>query len=168
MNTLDILKYGHLTVVATLEGVPDSEWETPNVCGWWSVKNIIAHLASFEHMLSDVTKYLQESGPTPTLDSFMNDPGRFNEIEVARRQDMSPGDTWAEYERMTAQSKERIARLPVELQRENGILAWYGSEYDLEDFIVYTFYGHKREHMSQINVFKDKLAQAGRKYMARQ
>lgn len=160
MNTLDILKYGHLTVVSTIEGVPDSEWETPNVCGWWSVKNVIAHLASFENMLSDVTTYLQESGPTPTLDLFLSSPQGFNDTEVDRRQGMSPAEVWAEYEQMTAQTKEQIAQLPMEFHRKNGILTWYGPEYDLEDFIIYTFYGHKREHMSQINVFKDKLAQA--------
>ena len=160
MNTLDILKYGHLTVVSTIEGVPDSEWETPNVCGWWSVKNVIAHLASFENMLSDVTTYLQESGPTPTLELFLSSPQGFNDTEVDRRQAKSPAEVWAEYEQMTAQTKELIAQLPMEFHRKNGILTWYGPEYDLEDFIIYTFYGHKREHMSQINVFKDKLAQA--------
>jgi hypothetical protein len=160
MNTLDILKYGHLTVVSTIEGVPDSEWDTPDVCGWWSVKNIIAHLASFEHMLSDITKYLQESGPTPTLDLFLNTHQDFNDTEVGRRQEMSASEVWNEYEQMTAQTKEQIAQLPMEFQRKNGVLAWYGPDYDLEDFIVYTFYGHKREHMAQINVFKDKLGQA--------
>ena len=32
------------------------------------------------------------------------------------------------------------------------------SEYSLEDFIVYTFYGHKREHSAQIAAFRDRLA----------
>ena len=30
-----------------------------------------------------------------------------------------------------------------------------------DDFIVYSFYGHKREHMAQVNVFKDTLKQRG-------
>ena len=42
-------------------------------------------------------------------------------------------------------------------RREPGTLPWYGPEYDLEDFIAYTFYGHKREHMAQVNVFLDTL-----------
>jgi hypothetical protein len=30
-------------------------------------------------------------------------------------------------------------------------------EYSLDDYIVYSSYGHKREHGAQINVFKDTL-----------
>ncbi len=38
-----------------------------------------------------------------------------------------------------------------------GTLPWYGMEYALDDFIVYTFYGHKREHSAQIAAFGDLL-----------
>ena len=50
-----------------------------------------------------------------------------------------------------------IVRIPVETRHTNGVLPWYGAEYDLEDFIAYMYYGHKREHSAQIAVFKDKL-----------
>jgi hypothetical protein len=36
-----------------------------------------------------------------------------------------------------------------------GLLAWYGAEYDLEDVVAYSQYGHKREHGAQVNVYKD-------------
>ena len=52
------------------------------------------------------------------------------------------------------------ARIPPDTWRQNGTLPWYGAEYSLDDFIVYTFYGHKREHTAQINVFKDTLKEA--------
>jgi hypothetical protein len=29
MNAVDILKYGHLTVLQTLDGFPESAWDTP-------------------------------------------------------------------------------------------------------------------------------------------
>ncbi len=47
MNAVDILKYGHLTVIQTIDGFPESAWDTPGACGTWSVKDIIAHLASY-------------------------------------------------------------------------------------------------------------------------
>jgi hypothetical protein len=53
MNAVDILKYGQLTVLRTLDGLPESAWETPGACGVWSVKEIIAHLASYEQVLVD-------------------------------------------------------------------------------------------------------------------
>ena len=33
-------------------------------------------------------------------------------------------------------------------------LAWYGDAYDLDDFIAYMYYGHKREHAAQIKLFR--------------
>ena len=32
-------------------------------------------------------------------------------------------------------------------------------DYSLDDFLVYSYYGHKGEHGAQINVFKDVLKQ---------
>lgn len=159
MDSGDILKYGHLTVAGSAENVPYTEWETPNVCGVWSVKDIISHLASFEHMLIDVTTQILEEAPTPTLERFISSAQGFNDDEVARRQGMTPAEVWAEYESACIEARARVAQIPLEKKRQKGILPWYGPEYDLEDFLVYSFYGHKREHTSQINVFRDNLAQ---------
>ena len=56
---------------------------------------------------------------------------------------------------MACQSMRRASAYPRTRRREAGTLLWYGAEYDLEDYIAYTFYGHKREHMAQVNVFLD-------------
>ena len=64
----------------------------------------------------------------------------------------------AEYEVAYARAVTLMVRIPVEGRRLNGVLPWYGPEYSLEDFIVYTFYGHKREHSAQIEAFRDRLA----------
>ena len=46
MNAVDILKYGQQTVLHTLEEFPEAAVDTPGACGVWSVKDILAHLAS--------------------------------------------------------------------------------------------------------------------------
>jgi uncharacterized damage-inducible protein DinB len=109
MHAVDVLKYGNLTLLKALDGIPGDQWETEGVCGWWSVKNIIAHLASFEHILDEVLATFQGGGPTPYMQAWAK--GNFND----------------------------------------------GEEYDLEDFIAYQYYGHKREHSAQINIFKDRF-----------
>ncbi len=157
MNAEDVLKYGHLTVVGTIQSLPEGEWETPDVCGWWSSKEIIAHLASFEHLLEEILGHIVSGHPTPTVDRFFASHQGFNEVEVARRQGMTPEEVWVEYEGTHVQTLALIAQIPVERRRQPGILPAYGSEYDLEDFIAYTFYGHKREHSAQIAVFVDQL-----------
>lgn len=157
MNASDILKYGHGTVLQTIEGLPESAWETPGACGVWSVKDIIAHLASYEHVLVDVLATFVGGGPTPYLNKF-TDPGvNFNDSEVAARQGKSVKEVLGEYNDTHAQVMSLVSRIPVETLRQAGTIPWYGMEYALDDYIVYAFYGHKREHSAQIAVFRDHL-----------
>ena len=160
MNATDTLKYGHLTVLKSIEGLPEADWHAPGVCGVWSVKDIVAHLASFEYLLIDVLKTLLADGPFPTLEKYGADPGGFNDAEVEARRDKTVAEVLAEYNETQAQTMQLLAQIPVELRQQNGALPWYGQEYDLDDFIVYTFYGHKREHCAQIAVFRDQLERA--------
>jgi hypothetical protein len=62
-----------------------------------------------------------------------------------------------EYLSAQAKTAELIETVPLDLRCKTGALTWYGAEYDLEDFLVYTYYGHKREHGAEINHFKSKL-----------
>ena len=158
MNANDVLKYGHLTVLHTLEEVDEQHWTAPNVCGWWSTKDIIAHLASFEHALVEILSgLLGDGGPTPYLELMVEDPRRFNDVHVGTRQQLTPAEALAEYVEAQTRTMALAGQIPAEMFRQTGALPWYGAEYDLDDFICYTFYGHKREHTAQINVFKDTL-----------
>jgi uncharacterized damage-inducible protein DinB len=158
MNAHDILMYGNRTVLMTVKDVPEEEWETSGVCGIWSVKEIIAHLASFEHILVDVFNTFQGAKPGPYLRSWGESGQRFNDAQVGMRQGLSWLEVLNEYEKIQAQTMEMIKQFQPEQLQEVGAIPWYGSEYSLDDLIVYAFYGHKREHCSQINEFKDKLA----------
>jgi hypothetical protein len=156
MNALDIMKYGHQTVIKTLENLPSSAWETKGVVGVWSVKDIMAHLASYELMLVEVLQsLLDEASPTPTLE-LMRD-SNFNDEQVALRHNRTASEILSEYEGYQANTMALARKIPLTTFRQNGILPWYGAEYDLEDFIVYTFYGHKREHSAQIALYKKRL-----------
>ena len=160
MNASDILKYGNLTMLGTLEGVPQSEWEIAGVCGWWSVKQIVAHLASYEVLLVDVLNNVcGGNAPTPTLAAFLQANESFNDDQVAQRAHQNSAQTLAEYNTAHAEVMKLLASIPVETLRQPGALPWYGMEYSLDDFFVYQYYGHKREHMAQVNVFRDKLQQ---------
>jgi len=157
MNALDVLKYGHQTALNTLKAFPEAEWNRPGACGVWSVKDIIAHLASYEHMLVEVLGGFLEDGPTPTLEKMGAGLEQFNADEVSARRDRSMAEVLAELNDVHTQTTTLAARIPADTYRQNGTLPWYGSEYDLDDFIVYTFYGHKREHSAQIAAFSDSL-----------
>ena len=164
MHADDILKYGHLLVLDTAQLIPESEWNTADVCGWWSTRQIIAHLASYEGLLVDILSQLLGAGdPTPALDKmFELGPLGFNDYEVPARDDKTLPELLDEYTGAYEKTSAMIAKIPVETRRQLGALPWYGEEYDLEDFLVYTYYAHKREHCAQIGAFKDLLAREGK------
>jgi uncharacterized protein (TIGR03083 family) len=157
MNALDVLKYGHRTLLASVEGLPDADWEAPGAAGEASVKDLFAHLASMEHVLVEVLNSLLDGGPTPYLDAMREQGDQFNDDQIARRRGMPPPEVLAEYDAAHARALALAAQIPAETFRRAGALPWYGAEYDLEDFIVYTYYGHKREHSAQIGALRDRL-----------
>jgi hypothetical protein len=158
MNILDILEFGHRTLRTTLDGVAMQHWETPGVCGYWSIKEIAAHLASYEQWHVDVVHNLLDDGAaTPILDLMLSSHNEFNAVEVPRRSVKTAEEVLADYENFHDQLMELVRELPKDTFTANGTLPWYGEQYCLDDFLVYTNYGHKREHSAQVNVFKDTL-----------
>lgn len=157
MNALDILKYGHQTVLQTLDGFPDEAWENSGACGIWSVKDIIAHLTSYEKVLVDVLSTFVDDGPTPYLKKYTDPKANFNDSEVALRKEKNVQEVLYEYNDVHRQAMALAAQIRPETYRQAGTLPWYGAEYALDDFIVYAFYGHKREHSAQIAAFLDRL-----------
>jgi hypothetical protein len=158
MHAVDVLKYGNLTLLSTINGLTAAQCEVDGVCGWWSVKNIIAHLASHELVLVDVLAMLSGSdGPTPTLDRYLAEGMAFNDTQVDQRKGLTYAQTLDEYHHVHAQVMALIARLPEATLHRTGALAWYGAEYDPEDYLAYGYYGHKREHSAQIAVYRDTL-----------
>lgn len=158
MNPSDILKYGHLTVLSTVERFPRTELYTSGACGYWSVKDLVGHLGSFELVLVEILTSLVTPGPTPLADQLMSDGRAFNAEQVDRlRKDLSFEHVLQEYIAAYDQVESLVPQIPPETWRSTGVLPFYGEEYDLEDFIVYTYYGHKREHSGQIAVFHDRF-----------
>ena len=157
MNASDILKYGQGTVLQAIEGLSETGWETPGACGVWSIKDIIAHLTSYEHVILDVLSSFVSSEPTPYLSKYTEPGGGFNDAEVDARKGKTVKEVLGEFDDTHAQVMALAARIPVETFRQAGTLPWYGMEYALDDFIVYTQYGHKREHSAQIAAFRDHL-----------
>lgn len=158
MHMHDIILYGHLEIMKATEKLPLDKWELPNACGVWSVKNIIAHLAAYELMLVDVlSSLLDENAITPTLSNMFTLRDAWNDDEVEKRKHLNATDTFKEYTDNHEKVVQLLEDIPAERATKAGALSWYGDSYDLDDFLVYTFYGHKREHAAQIHAFRDVL-----------
>lgn len=157
MNAEDVLKYGHLTVMEAIEGLTEEQVSVGGVCGYWSVRDILAHLASHEHVLVDVLASFLGETSTPTFERYLAQGFAFNDAEVEKRKSMSYADVVREYRAAHDELMGCIRQIPAAKRQELGTLPWYGMEYDLEDLIAYSNYGHKREHTAQINVYTDSL-----------
>ena len=158
MNASDVLKYGHLTLLGSLDGLPEEQWETPGACGVWSGQDIVAHLAAYELVLVDNLTQVAGGGPTPCLDRFRALGPRFNDLEVEARRNSACTEVLAELNGAHDRTLALVATIPAETIRQPGTLPWYGAEYALDDLIAYMIYGHKREHSAQIAAFRDRLA----------
>ena len=157
MNAVDILKYGQLTVLRAIDGFPETAWETTGACGTWSVKDILAHLASYEQVLVDILTSFTGDSPTPVLNTFIELGGHFNDSEVDRGKKKTLSAVLTEFKDLHTQVMALIVTLPSEKLRQSGTLPWYGMDYALDDVLVYMYYGHKREHSAQIVAFRDLL-----------
>lgn len=157
MNTIDALEYGDkmlASAVNTLVEFSAENWYRAGVCGQWSVKDIIAHLSSFESLLTDVLVSIEEDGAiTPALAQYIADPHHFNHVQVSNRQDKSLGELLAEYEQAHALNVNWLPHVSEEKLYQPGLVPWFGAEQSPADFVIYAAYDHKREHVDQIMTF---------------
>jgi hypothetical protein len=157
MNARDVLTYGHFTLLGSIDGLTPEDAAAPGACGVWSIKQLIAHLGTYEAVFADVLAADLGATATPRLDRFLELGEDFNDITVAERDAMTFDQSLAEYTSCYEDAMASLARIAPERLRELGTLPWYGLEYALDDLIVYQQYGHKREHAGQIGVFRGNM-----------
>ncbi len=159
MHIVDIFENGHNTLMNTLDRLTVEDTAIPNVCGEWSIKDILIHLTSFERILGDLLLALQgKAKDTERLHAFIYDAD-FNDVVVRDNRYKTYNMVLAEYIQAHQRVSDILVQFPDELRLMSGLIAWYGAEYDLDDFIAYTYYGHKVEHCAQIATYKDSIAQ---------
>ena len=158
MNVLDILKYGDRTLLRSVGGLTDAECRVGGVCGYWSVRDIMAHMLSYELFLSEVLSDFLDGGQKPVMSEMAELGDKFNDVFVSRYQDKTMAQVVQEYQQAHEHVMRLASQVPAEIYPKNGTIPWYGVEYCLDDFIVYSNYAHKREHSAQVMVYRDKLA----------
>jgi uncharacterized damage-inducible protein DinB len=153
MKASDMLEQSHLLVFQTLEDLPETAWDIPGVSGDWSVKDIIAHLASYEQVLIDALNTFSGAKPTASLQAFINDPTSFDTAQVEARKYHTAQQVEDEYQELQIQSSSLLAGIPSEISQQPGTIPWSGTGQSLADFIQ-TLYEHTRKHCAQITDFR--------------
>jgi hypothetical protein len=159
MNTSDVLKYGHLQFLNYVNSIPVEILDKPGACGIWSTKDIVAHILSFELLLSEILNQIKvndiASNSTPFLKKYTDQTYNFNDIEVTQNKVKDFKELLDEYTKLAEENTEIAKKLSKEKLSTPGTLPWYGAEYSIDDYIIYAVYGHKREHGAQIDKFLD-------------
>ena len=152
MNISEALQNVNLLVIRALDGLAEKEWDIPGVCGDWSIKDIVAHLASYEHLIVDVLTTFQGGELTPTVERWTNSRATFNAEEVEARKYATAQQVMDEYQGMQVEATSLIMQIPPEKVQQTGTMPWYGNQHSLADFIQYMI-EHIREHVAQISAF---------------
>jgi hypothetical protein len=113
MHSHDVLKYGHRTFISALDDFPSGAVNRPGACGMWSVKDIVAHLASYELLLVDVLNAQLGETATPSLNQLFAQGEQFNDSQVEVRQSYSFEQVLGEYNAAYAQVMALAARIPA-------------------------------------------------------
>jgi hypothetical protein len=153
MDAVQILESSHARVLETLDDLSEPLWDVPGVCGEWSVKDIVAHLASYERVVIDVLKTFQGDEPTPYLLRYFADNDEFNKAQVEARKYLTAQQVMNEYQEAEVQSASLLAQIPADVVQRVGTLPWYDPEHCLKDFIG-VLYQHTCEHCDQIVQFR--------------
>ncbi|QBD78721.1 DinB family protein [Ktedonosporobacter rubrisoli] len=155
MSTTDILEKSHTLALQSIEGLPEAEWDVPGVCGDWSVKDILAHLATYEKLLVEVFKTFSGAPPGAYIARCRADQQAFNAAEVEARKYLTAQQVENEYNEGQIQSTALLAKIPAEMLQKTGTLSWYDPNSCLADFLQ-MIYQHTSEHCSQIALFRER------------
>lgn len=153
MNTVQMLENSHVKVIEAVDDLAEAAWDKPGACGEWSVKDVIAHLASYERVIIDVLKTFSGDEPTPYVLRFFDDNNEFNNSQVESRKYNTAQQVLNEYNEAQVLSASLLAQIPAAKVQQVGTIPWYNQECCLADFINVA-YTHTVEHCDQIIRFR--------------
>lgn len=157
MNATEVLDSCHLKMIQALDDLPDEEWDVPGVCGNWSVKDIVAHLASYEYLLIDTLNTALGNEATSRLTHFVEHRDRFNAEEVAKRRYDTAQHVLDEYNDAQVESISLLERIPSETLQKVGIVPALGEQRSPND-LVNIVSKHTNEHRAHIEAFRNREA----------
>jgi hypothetical protein len=147
VNPHDVLRYGQAEIDRRIARLRPADWEAVAL-GVWTTKDLVGHLGAFEVRFAEVLMLF--AGETPGTNLRASPPATFNDDQAAIRRGWAVDAVLAELRDAHRQVMALVERIPAEAWREVGTIPWYGPEYALDDLVVYTMYGHKREHAPQL------------------
>jgi hypothetical protein len=153
MNPVDVLRYGQGTIDGLVGRLRTDDWQAVAL-GVWTTKDLVGHLGAFEVRFADILAVVLGEPPESSL--LQDDNTTFNDDQAAVRKDWPVADVLDEYRGAYERVMALAGRVPATRWTTVGTIPWYGPEYALDDLLVYSMYGHKREHAPQLEAVLDR------------
>ncbi|MEJ2748865.1 MAG: DinB family protein [Anaerolineae bacterium] len=155
-----VLKAARKEFLALANLIPKAEWTTRPVCGIWTLKDLIGHLADWEKVGIDGLRQLV-AGQTPEFDELITNFDTWNNAHAAARNDQPWAEVWADFEEtretllaLVDQMGERDWERPFTAPWDSSINGY---------FWVNVWAGHDHEHATDVrNALGDWQLAAGR------
>jgi uncharacterized damage-inducible protein DinB len=157
MDAVQMLENSHVKVIESVDDLSEPLWDVPGVCGEWSVKDTIAHLAAYERVLIDVLKTFQGDEPTPYILQCFANFDDFNGMQVETRKYSTAQQVINDYNEAQIQTTSLLEQMPADAVQRVGTMPWYNPNRCLADLIG-TLYEHTCAHCRQIIQFRQSRA----------
>src|SRR5437879_10560394 len=120
MNAAEMLDNVHLRTIRALDDLPELQWDLPGVCGDWTVKEIVAHLTSYELALAEGLKtFLGQPSTRTYISRLLEDGEKFNEEEVEKRRYDTAQRVMDDYNDAQIQTVSLLEQIPAERSEEH-------------------------------------------------
>lgn len=146
---IDNLEATRAELLSLLGGLDSATLDHKNIVGSWSIKNVLAHLAAWEDWVVQALPPRIATGTTPPdFRERAANEDRFNQIEVAEREELTPDKQLMELERVRAELLAFVRQLgPGAAARPQPWDTWPGT---LPEYLIEALRDHEAEHIDAL------------------
>ncbi len=148
-NLTDSLNQERAVLIDAIKDLPDDFLERKGVIGEWSIKNVLAHLVSWERAVTDFLPERIATGVRPAIFAVISDDeDGWNAKQVASREHLTVREQFDELQQ-SRQALLQVLRATGEetLNREHPWPEWKGT---VAAYVLDSVGGHESEHREAV------------------
>jgi hypothetical protein len=154
-DVIESLTSSRHALLEAIAGLPDATLNQKGVVGEWSIKNVLAHMAAWEQVVTGFLPERLATGAKPAIFAQMTDEDAWNEKTVAEHEHLSP----QEQMQHLATAREALLQLirglgDEALNRQHPWPEWEGT---LAAYFWESIGSHDQEHQEAMQAAVERL-----------
>lgn len=148
-EVISTLNQERTTLVDAIQDLPDSVLNQKGLVGEWSIKNVLAHLNSWERVVVQALPERLATGVTPKILSESSaDEDGWNAQQISSSEHLTPREQLAQFQQTRQQLLQLIRDIGEDgLQRQHPWPSWQGT---VAEYILAAIEEHEREHSDAV------------------